>query len=195
MVLSGYSAADLWMVPKSQPVQLTLTAHGQSLSVGKAPGESIEHLLMKGLVWALCLPQYPDAVCELDLETLELNRPEREAGFGRAAYRRYRPDVAALPPSGGGVPCWWAECGSVSMKKLGVLARELPGTRLTVAKWARSDLSGYASSLRRELSGEPRGKRISPFELISFPADSAERFLSDDGEVSITLDDVDIIQV
>lgn len=107
----------------------------------------------------------------------------------------YHPDILAPHAvEAGAPPLWWAECGSVSVTKLSKLAVAYPSTSFTVAKWARSDLRGYAGSLRRDL---PAGA-AHRFEVISFPADSAERFISDDGEISVgfadLLDQVPLLQ-
>jgi hypothetical protein len=68
---------------------------------------------------------------------------------------------------------WWGECGSVKASKLSDLARAFPHARFSVAKWGRSDLRGYASQLRGQLTLPPT--RTAPFDLVSFPADSIER--------------------
>ena len=169
--LGGYSAETLLSAPKHAPLSLTLTAHGSTLRMAKNPGESVQHLLLKSMLWALLLPSHPSAACELDLGL------------------RYRPDVVALGDDG--VPQWWGECGSVKASKLDDLAAAFPHARISVAKWGRSDLRGYAQCLRSELSLPPT--RTAPFELISFPADSVDRFLSDDGELRVSFEDLDVV--
>mmetsp|Transcript_54531 Transcript_54531/g.90415 ORF Transcript_54531/g.90415 Transcript_54531/m.90415 type:complete len:182 (+) Transcript_54531:45-590(+) len=170
--LGGHRASELLNIPKAQTLPLIFRSRGQTARLRKTPGESVEHLLLKALLWALYLPQYPNAqcepaACELDVGNL------------------YRPDVVALGATG--EPSWWGECGSVSSTKISALATKFPRTHFTVAKWARSDLSGYAGSLRSDVGGGPR---VAPFEVLSFPADSAERFVSDNGDVQIKWDDV-----
>ena len=98
---------------------------------------------------------------------------------------------AAAALGADGAPRWWGECGSVKASKLGDLACAFPDARISVAKWGRSDLRGYAARLRTELPTLPR-TRTAPFELISFPAD-LERFLSDDGELDVSFDDLDVV--
>ena len=171
--LGGYTAETLLSAPKHTPLELSLTAHGSTLRMAKNPGESVEHLLLKALLWALMLPSHPTATCELDLGL------------------RYRPDVVALGVNG--VPQWWGECGSVKASKLQDLAAAFPNTRLSVAKWGRSDLRGYATALRSELALSTT--RTAPFEVVSFPADSVDRFLSDDGELSVSFDNLNVVQL
>lgn len=128
-------------------------------------------MLLKSLLWALLLPTHPSAVCELDLGL------------------RYRPDVIALDAEG--APAWWGECGSVRASKLNDLALQFPTARISVAKWGRSDLRGYAQQLRSELALPPQ--RSAPFELVSIPADCLERFISDDGRITLTFDDLQVV--
>ena len=165
--LGGYTADTLLGAPKHAPLELHLASPHtpERLCLTKAKGESVEHLLLKGLLWALLLPTHPDAVCERDLGL------------------RYRPDVVAM--DGGELPVWWGECGSVKASKLRDLALAFPQCRFSVCKWGRSDLRGYAAGLRKEMDLPERSKRAPPFELINFPSDSIDRFLSDDGTVSV----------
>ena len=169
--LGGYTAATLLDAPKHEPLTLELSACGSRVQLCKNQGESVQHLVLKALVWALLLPTHPGAACELDLGL------------------RYRPDVVAL--DGEGSPCWWGECGSVKASKLSHLANAFPQARISVAKWGRSDLRGYATQLRSEL--KLTAGRTAPFEVISFPADSIERFVSDDGELAVTFDDLTVV--
>lgn len=138
----------------------------------------------QALVWALYLPRYPTAVCE--------DGPLARLSVDGTAFL-YHPDVLALPPSGAGLsaaqpgaPLWWAECGSVSVPKLCALASAYPSTAFTIAKWAQSDLRGYAGSLRQQLPAHAARR----FEVISFPGDAPERFISEDGVVSVGFADL-----
>lgn len=176
--LGGYTAASLLQAPKHEPLLLTLThgATGASVDLHKNPGESPQHLLLKGLLWALVVPHHSSATCELDLGL------------------RYRPDVVAL--RGDESIVWWGECGSVKPSKLSHLASTYPHTRFSVAKWGRSDLRGYAGGLRRDLLRADRrlaARRRAPFELINFPSDANERFLDDNGVVTLTMADLQVV--
>lgn len=170
--LGGYSPSTLLSAPKHTPLTLELSASGQLLRLQKNPGESVEHLVLKALLWALLLPTHPSATCELDLGL------------------RYRPDVIALDEATG-APCWWGECGSVKGSKLSELSSAFPLTRFSVAKWGRSDLRGYANQLRAEIK-LPR-QRAAPFEVVSFPADSIERFVAADGRLSVSFEDLQVV--
>ena len=172
LALGGYTSDTLLSAPKHQPLELHLTAPSTpdaKLHLVKTKGESVEHVLLKALLWALLLPTHPDAVCERDLGL------------------KYRPDVVALD---GLAPVWWGECGSVKPSKLRDLALAFPGCRFSVCKWGRSDLRGYAAGLRKELDLPLRGDYSPPFELLNFPTDRLGRFLSDDGELTVFWDDI-----
>lgn len=116
-------------------------------------------LELQALVWALYLPLYPTAVCEDD----PLRRLDVDSSLP------YHPDVLAV---GSGMPTcapvWWAECGSVSIPKLTRLAVAHPSTQFTVAKWARSDLRGYAGSLCQSLPAGSIGRFEVTFNVLHF---------------------------
>uniref|UniRef100_A0A7S3VZN6 Uncharacterized protein n=1 Tax=Strombidinopsis acuminata TaxID=141414 RepID=A0A7S3VZN6_9SPIT len=177
--LGGFTPETLLAVPKnSADFSCTLSCAGQSASLHKARGESVEHVLLKALVWAMYLPIYPTAICE-DSPIARL----KVAG----SSLRYHPDVyAANSNAPANSPLWWAECGSVSVPKLRELAEAYPSTSFTVAKWARSDLRGYATSLCRDLPASCAER----FEVVSFPADAPERFINEEGQVSVGFDDL-----
>jgi hypothetical protein len=91
--------------------KLTLRAAGpdgeeRQLVFAKKPGESLEHVLMKAMLWALYLPQYPEMLLEVPIGG------------------RYKPDLVqprpGLDPASG--PLFWAEAGKVGQKKLERLA-------------------------------------------------------------------------
>jgi len=176
--LAGYTPATLLSVPKTSADFSCTFRHArlcESASLRKAAGESIEHLLLKALVWALYLPAHPSAVCEPG----PLSRLDVYGGG-----LPFHPDVVALTPSG--EPTWWAECGSVSVRKLEALSRAHPRSRFTIAKWGRSDLRGYAAQLRASLPADAAGR----FEVISWPADAPERCIDQDGAVHVSFDDL-----
>lgn len=141
--LAGYSPTTLLSAPKGAILSLRLRAQDHTVTLKKVRGESMQHVLMKGLLWALMLPVYPNARCELDVG------------------HRFRPDVVSLNESGW--PMVWGECGAVTASKLRQLADDFPNTHFLVSKWAHSDISGYAEQLRVELALAPRS---APFEVM-----------------------------
>lgn len=139
---------ELWLRRK-----WTFRAHGKQAVFVKKPSESVEHVLLKALLWALYLPAYPDLSIEI------------------AVGDRYKPDVTALGARG--EPLFWGEAGHVSPAKLHALAKRYRTTHFALARWD-SRLEPLEALVRQSLAGI---ERAAPFDLLRFPADSAERFI------------------
>lgn len=148
-----------------------LRAHGQHIVVVRGTRERFTHPLMKALLWALYLPQYPNSSIEIHIGD------------------RYKPDVIAYPPGEplrAGTPVFWGEAGQVGAPKIESLARRYRATHFAIAKWD-TRLDPFERIVRRAVQDVPRR---APFDLISFPADSAGRFVDADGHIHITHDDL-----
>jgi hypothetical protein len=145
----------------------TLRAGDRRVVVVKKAYERSTHVVMKALLWALYLPEYPDLVIEV------------------AIGDRYKPDVVALDQQGR--PCFWGEAGQVGVKKIRSLARRYRRTHLAIAKWD-TDLDLVHDMVRGALTGLDRK---APTDVICFPPDSIERFMDAEGTIRIHHDDVD----
>ncbi len=139
---------ELWLQRK-----WTFRAHGRQVVFVKKPQESTEHVLLKAFLWALYLPAYPNLSVEV------------------AIGDRYKPDVIALAP--GGEVRFWGEAGHVSPEKLRALAKRYRSTHFALARWD-ARLESVAGWVAEALHGV---ERFAPFDLLCFPADSAERFI------------------
>ena len=122
---------------------------------------------MKAYLWALYLPQYPDLSVEV--------------GVGD----RYKPDVIACAADGR--PVFWGEAGKVSVEKIRSLARRYRHTHFAIAKW-QSSLAPITSIVRAAVAGLHRS---APFDVLRFTAESAERFIDQNGYLHLTHDDVE----
>ena len=151
--------------------KVTLRAHGRRVVLVKKPVETEAHVLMKALIWALYLPTYPDAIVEY------------------AIGDRYKPDVVALDLLG--EPMFWGEAGKVGVDKIRSLVRRYRATHFAIGKWD-TRLEPHADIVREALAGVDRH---APFDLIRFPADSAERFIDERGEIIISHDDITWLRV
>ncbi len=151
--------------------KLTFKAHGRQVVFIKKKVESLEHVLMKAFLWALYLPHYPHLHVEIPIGD------------------RYKPDVVALDAMG--KPVFWGESGKVTPQKIDSLARRFRTAHLAVAKW-NAPLAPFTALFAPILQDR---KREAPFDLISFPADSAERFITQDGHVQVTHDDLEWIRL
>jgi hypothetical protein len=146
----------------------TFRAHGRQVVFVKQPVEHTSHVLMKAFLWALYLPIYPDLKVEIRVGD------------------RYKPDVVAPSPDPTAAPLFWGEAGQVSIEKIQALARRYPRTHFAIAKWD-TGLHHLRSNVENALSGR---RHLAPFDLLIFPADSAERFINDDGEIHLSHDDL-----
>ena len=149
----------------------TLKAHGRQVVFVKRPREKTSHVLMKALLWALYLPEYPDLSVEV------------------SAGGRYKPDVVALGE--GNRPRFWGEAGEVGLRKVRALAFRYGDTHIALAKWD-TRLEPFVALVRKALTGS---RRTAPFDLIRFPRDSAERFIDPRGMVRLTRDDLDWVRL
>lgn len=143
-------------------------AHDRKMILAKNPNESGEHVLMKAFLWALYLPDYPTLTVEIRIGD------------------RYKPDVVALDEEG--KPLFWGEAGQVSMEKVRALAKRYRSTHFAIAKW-HTRLDPLEVLVTEAIEGI---KRDAPFDLINFPADSAERFLDAEGHLQISKTDLEI---
>ncbi|MGB1288564.1 MAG: hypothetical protein ACPG7F_18660 [Aggregatilineales bacterium] len=153
-----------------------LKAHGQHIVVVKGTRERFVHPLMKALIWALYLPEYPGSTIEVRIGD------------------KYKPDIVAF--SEGDIhtvqdaPLFWGEAGRVGKDKIESLARRFPDTHFAIGKWNRT-LYGQENIVKRALK---KSRRTAPFDLIRFPAHSAD-FIDDDGNITITHDDVEWVRI
>ena len=151
--------------------KLTLRAHGEQVVFVKKKRERLEHVLMKAFLWALYLPDYPDLTVEV--------------GIGD----KYKPDVVQLDWRG--QPAFWGEAGKVSVDKIASLTRRYRDTHFAMGKWATA-LDPYVEIVEEAVADLDR---TAPFDLLRFPADSADRFIDAKGRISLTHDDVEWVQL
>lgn len=148
----------------------TLRAHGQQVVFVKRANERPEHVLMKAFLWALYLPHYPDLTVEVSVGD------------------RYKPDIVSLDPQG--CPRFWGEAGHVGPDKIRSLVRRYRETHFALAKWD-THLAPFIDLVGAVLA-EFEGSE--DFDLLRFPADSAERFIDERGRIVLSHDDVDWVR-
>jgi len=148
-----------------------LQAHGRSLVLPKNAGEKASHVWLKGFLWYLYLPEFPG---------IQVEKP---------IGHRYKPDLVAFAHDSASYPLdkpvFWAEAGQVTLQKLQSLFHQFPATHFAVAKWG--NLGHWKELLPRQLV---LSRRQAPVDLLHFPEDSLERFVSPQGEIRLTLDEV-----
>jgi hypothetical protein len=150
-----------------------LHAHNQHIVVRKGRRERFVHPLMKALIWALYLPDYPTASIEIRIGD------------------KYKPDVVAFaesptiyqvqPP-----PTFWGEAGQTGRDKIQSIVRRFPDTHFAMSKWDMS-LAPYIDIVSDALKNV---KRNAPFDIIRFNYGD-EDTIDDDGNINISFDDVE----
>lgn len=150
--------------------KLTFRSGGRKIVLWKKANERGEHVLMKAFLWSMYLPEYDDLLVEYKIAD------------------RYKPDVVSLAPDG--VPRFWGEAGKVGTEKLAALIRRYPTTHFAMAKWS-TRLEPYREIVEKIL----RDHRLqAPFDLINFPADAGDRFVSDNGAISVRRSEIELIR-
>lgn len=150
--------------------KLTLRAHDRQIVLVKRANEHRTHVLMKAFLWALYLPLYPDLQIEL--------------GIGD----RYKPDVVSLESfDQTRRPRFWGEAGQVSVQKLRSLTRRYRGTHFALARWDVR-LDGLVALVSEAITGL---RRAAPFDILTFPPDSAERFIDHQGHIHLRHSDIE----
>ena len=149
----------------------TFRAHGNQVVFVKKSREHATHVLMKAYLWALYLPDYPDLSVEIHISD------------------RYRPDVVQLDPLAR--PIFWGEAGKVSQQKIRSLLKRYANTHFAIAKWA-SSLDPVTGVVSRTVA---RLRRDAPVDLISFPEDSADRFMDQRGNIKVDRKEITFVRV
>jgi hypothetical protein len=139
----------------------TFRTQGKQIVLVKKRYEKSVHVLMKGFIWALYLPHYPNLTVELSVDD------------------RYKPDVVAFNQQG--MVEFWGEAGQITVEKIHSLLRRYRSTHFAIAKW-RSSLNPLIDVVKAGLEGL---KRSRPVDLINFQEKDAERFIDEKGNITI----------
>jgi hypothetical protein len=136
----------------------------------KKPAESMRHVVMKALLWALYLPDYPRMRVEVPI------------GF------KYKPDLVETGSCG---PRFWAEAGSVGTQKLRRIFKRFPQAHFALAAWGRP-----MGPLKVRVVRHIRGlTRKAPIDVIVFPDGSDSRFIDEHGSIRIVHDDLEWLRI
>jgi hypothetical protein len=154
-----------------------LYAHNQHIVVRKGTRERFVHPVMKALIWALYLPDYPTATIEVRIGD------------------KYKPDVVAFAESPNiyqvnQQPLFWGEAGQTGRDKIQSIVRRFPHTHFAMAKWD-TPLKPYIDIVEDALKSV---RRNAPFDLINFH-EGSEDMIDDDGNIRISFDDVEWVRL
>ena len=159
------------------PRKWMLRAHNHHNVFVWGKRERSVHTIMKALLWALYVHQYPHMSVEVSIND------------------RYKPDLVAytsdeIDPTGvhrvREEPLFWGEAGAVGRDKIHNIVRKYRRTHFVIAKWD-TKLASHQRLIRKVLNGVDR---YAPFDLISFAKDSHERFIDEAGTITIQHDDL-----
>jgi hypothetical protein len=172
-------------IPKAKKHTLSLTVNGETKVLQKKKYESIQHVLVKALLWKLFSTEYPNIEIEKDI-----------------GDPNYLPDVISLPAAdgmedGACQPLFWGESGRMSLEKALELSQRYPEMHIVWMRWGIS-LTDFVAQVAPALSSSSStssGSRSGRFTLAAIPKKEVWEFLDDDCNVIITKDDVDWYEV
>jgi hypothetical protein len=146
--------------------KFTFRLGDEKLVLIKKPVESQRHVVMKALLWALYLPEYPDLQVEVPIGN------------------KYKPDLVQAGP---GDPRFWGEAGRIGSEKLRRILKRYSRTHFALAVWG-ADLAILTDRVLRKIR---RLGRPAPVDLIRFPTDADRRFIDAGGRIVIRHEDLD----
>lgn len=153
-----------------------LKAHGQHIVIVNGTRERFVHPLMKAFIWALYLPQYPDMTVEVNID----DRYKPDVVAFDAGNVRFRPDE----------PVFWGEAGRIGRDKISAIVRRYPDTHFAFGKW-ETRLEPFIQQVTESLAGV---KRSAPVDILNF-TDDTMYCVDDDGQIHITFEDVERVQL
>lgn len=132
--------------------------------------ESQEHVYAKILAYALYNDRYPHAVIETGVDD------------------KYKPDITQTDLSGR--PELWIECGHVSTAKIKHVLKKFRNTHIVFVKFGSNIkvFSGIVAKYLKEFT-----RRTASVEIVGLP-EYMDNYISENGEVSISLSDCAVIK-
>jgi hypothetical protein len=83
-----------------------------------------------------------------------------------------------------GKPQFWGEVGQITVQKIRSLLKRYRATHVAIAKW-QTPLKPYIEIVTKALDGLQRDR---PVDLINFQEDSVQRFIDENGRITINHD-------
>jgi hypothetical protein len=175
-------------VPKSKKLTFNLTANGITKPFVKKRGESLQHVLVKGILWKLYMDKYPSIQIE---ETVEDDL--------------YTPDVVAVfqdnyhnnGTNGHQVVTFWGEAGRMSINKALALVERYPDTHLVQMRWAKrlGDFAPlFVEHFQNNLTSDVQRRRRAKFEFAAFADNDVWRLIDANGTILGCRDDFEWLE-
>lgn len=155
-------------------------ASGSTVTLRKKPNESLEHVLVKGILWSVFgLAEHGGGRAFV----------ERDVGDRRV------PDVVVLPADGGGgvedaAPLFWGESGRMSPDKAAELLERYPHTHIVHMRWGMGEAGTRWIEEIEERIGPTLARRTAPFE-IGLVREDPRNFFDEEGNVRARREDFD----
>ena len=166
-------------IPKAKKHTLHLTVNGETKVLEKKKYESVQHVLVKALLWKLFSTEYPKIEIEKDI-----------------GDPNYLPDVISLadePEEQGCKPLFWGESGRMSLEKALDLSQRYPEMHIVWMRWGIS-LTDFVTQVAPALASSS-ASRSGRFTLAAIPRKEVWEFIDDDCNVIISKEDVEWFEI
>eukprot|EP00816_Leptocylindrus_hargravesii_P005272 CAMPEP_0196815802 /NCGR_PEP_ID=MMETSP1362-20130617/51940_1 /TAXON_ID=163516 /ORGANISM="Leptocylindrus danicus, Strain CCMP1856" /LENGTH=206 /DNA_ID=CAMNT_0042192913 /DNA_START=209 /DNA_END=829 /DNA_ORIENTATION=- len=180
-----------WDVRKSKTLRFKLYSEDgkASIDVLKKSQETLQHVLGKGIIWALHRRTYPNIYVERDIGdkrvpdvvAFEDNCESTVDGHASAtASHSIRTKNSQ--------PLFWGESGRMSPQKAGEIASKYPSTHFVHLRWGMENDENWSRDI--EYAVRPTLKdRSAPFEFAILKCDP-KKYIDEDGVICINRADV-----
>jgi len=158
--------ASQFNLRKSRKASFEVRVGDDAQLITKKSGETLQHVLVKALIWALYHEDYPGIEIERDIGDEKL------------------PDCVALA---GQEPLFWGESGRMSSAKAVDIATRFPATHFVNVRWA-VDLDDFTTPLLRALRAADV-TRSAPFEFAVVTKNPLD-FVDESGHIRISREDL-----
>ena len=150
----------------------------------KKKAETLQHVLGKGLIWALYREKYPNIFIEQNIGEKRLPDVVAFQGMGQTEDLQTGEFESKKCK-----PCFWGESGQMSLAKAAEIASQYPDTHFCHLRWG-VNMEETTRALRYKLN-PILDRRTAPFEygVLRNGADP-KNFVDEDGIIRISRDDV-----
>ena len=185
-----HASKKLCDVPKRKKLKLELTApNGEIKTVVKTKEETLQHSLVKAMIWVLFMDEYPNIEIEYDI-----------------GDPNYLPDVVSLPLGADdddddsnqmkSEPFFWGESGRMKVHKAVDIMQRYPHTHFVQIRWGMS-LDTFVTPVEEYLQQQfdvgkldLRDTRTAPYTFGCLPYDVWKYIDEETMTINITKDDV-----
>lgn len=189
-----YTAAkpSIWDTRKSKTMNFTLkhcvgsaNANFAEVRIFKKKAETLQHVIGKGLIWAMFREQYPNIHVEADIGDKRL--PDVVAFDKSVSFVDEIDNGTSRERVTSSIPLFWGESGRMSPQKAAEIAHKFPDTHFCHLRWG-VDIEQCTTELDYALQPILQ-YRTAPFEFGVLYGDPRE-YVDEGGNVTICKQDV-----